>query len=1103
MNRIRGGATTLGAALFFALLVAAQVARAQEVTGRVIGKVTDEAGAPLGGVTVIAQGPQGEDATLTDDKGDYLFTTLVPGTYVLRFYVANASSQVEQPNVAVIADRTVRANARIAGAVQAAAQQTYVITGKVPSIDVGDTRVGANFDRDYFQNIPTGRTFGDAISRAPGTFVDPTGNVSIGGSTGLENIYVINGINVTGMEMGNLESGGQSLGGGTNLPVEFLSQLDISSGGYQAEFGGAMGGVINTLLKSGSNEWHGSAFTYFSPYWLSANPNPVVLVGSSLGMMRKPDFDTTIGAEVGGPIIKDKLFFWAGFAPRFNNTHVFRLTYAQEEDPAMPGQAVLDPNGNPVVHEVTDWRARVNESRKSLAYAATMDFLPRPDHRLTLALFGTPSFNEQMRSVFGTALDAIANPAWMKENLSKTNTDVSLRYLGKFLDKRLILEGNLGYHREDFNDRSPDAARNALNQLEYWGTSLWDLEHATGCQPTASGFNPCPVGVNSNPYHTGGFGMAKEYTGQRWIAELKLTHLLDLGGHHEIKGGYRLESVGFDQDRYYSGPAGSRALVILAPTGNNGGPPAFQGVPYYSTYNFFTLQPGQSPSDFGPGGRPFTDFLRTPIYQDNLKASVSSLSNAFFLQDNYSPAKLRNLSINVGARLEMQRLTDTYDVNFLDTNNLGPRIGVVYDPFADGRSKISAAYGRYFEAIPMNMSARYFGGEGILTRNGVPLDTCANQDAYSWTGNGEWGNCSRPAVGSPNDPALSGTNPFNNGSSYPVQPGIKGQYHNEIVATLERELMEDLTLRVDYVHRWIGRIIEDGTTDPSGSFAFVLANPGDIPDSALESVRNEIDRLDKEDPTGMDARIQSELGAAQAKLANLEGLQKAPKPKRTYDGITLSLSKRFSKNFFARASYTYSRLVGNYQGLFQAEGFGYFAPNGSNAYDTPDLYLNQNGYLPNDRPHQGRVDGYYTYQVGKGTITFGLSFAARSGVPRNYISAWYFNQPQNMLLPRGSAGRTPAVSQFDAKLMYGRPVTPTMKLDGFIDFFNIFNQQAVLATDDVYTFDPAAAIVNGTKADLPFAKNIFGSPVTPNPNYGHAFAYQLPFNARLGLRLTF
>ena len=108
-----------------------------------------------------------------------------------------------------------------------------------------------------------------------------------------------------------------------------------------------------------------------------------------------------------------------------------------------------------------------------------------------------------------------------------------------------------------------------------------------------------------------------------------------------------------------------------------------------------------------------------------------------------------------------------------------------------------------------------------------------------------------------------------------------------------------------------------------------------------------------------------------------------------------------------------------------------------------------------------------------------------------------------MLLPRGSAGRTPAVSQFDAKLMYGRPVTPTMKLDGFIEFFNIFNQQAVLATDDVYTFDPAAAIVNGTKADLPFAKNIFGSSVTPNPNYGHAFAYQLPFNARLGLRLTF
>ena len=85
--------------------------------------------------------------------------------------------------------------------------------------------------------------------------------------------------------------------------------------------------------------------------------------------------------------------------------------------------------------------------------------------------------------------------------------------------------------------------------------------------------------------------------------------------------------------------------------------------------------------------------------------------------------------------------------------------------------------------------------------------------------------------------AAGGTSPFNNGSSYPVQANLKGQYHNEIVATAEREIMEDLTVRADYIHRWIGKVIEDGTADPSGSFAFVLVNPGDIPQASIDAAK--------------------------------------------------------------------------------------------------------------------------------------------------------------------------------------------------------------------------------------------------------------------------
>ena len=155
MNRIRGGAAALG----LALLLCAGVAHAQEVRGGVVGHIVDQdTGMPLGGVTVIAQGPQGEDATLSDDKGDYFFTSLPVGTYVIRFYLANASTQVEQGNVGVAAEKTVRVNVKIASAAQAATQQTYVITGRPPVIDVGNTRVGAQFDEDFFRDVPLNRT---------------------------------------------------------------------------------------------------------------------------------------------------------------------------------------------------------------------------------------------------------------------------------------------------------------------------------------------------------------------------------------------------------------------------------------------------------------------------------------------------------------------------------------------------------------------------------------------------------------------------------------------------------------------------------------------------------------------------------------------------------------------------------------------------------------------------------------------------------------------------------------------------------------------------------------------------------------------------------
>jgi hypothetical protein len=1100
---IRVGAILLGLTILAAGGALSRSAWAQETTGRVTGSVTDkDSGAPLEGITVIVQGPQGEDATITDSKGQYSFTTLAVGTYVIRYYVSNVQA-AERPGVMVAAANTVRVNAKIAGSAQAAAQQTYVITGKAPTVDVGSPRLGATFDEDFALNVPVNPDYGAVIAKAPGAFIDPSGNVSIGGATGLENIYMVNGINVTGLQYGNLEAGAASLGGGTNLPTEFLTQIDVSSGGYQAEFGGATGGVINTVLKSGSNEFHGSVFGAYAPYWASANPKEVNVLGSAISGVRKPDFDDRIGFEVGGPLLKDKLFFWIGFAPQVVHSHVFRHVSGLQDDGM--GSNKLDAAGNPLTTALPYGTRRLNESRDIYNYAATINYIPHKDHKLEIVLFGTPSFNTQLRGDFsnGQQLNAAfpggnGAPTWAQESLTKTNTDLNLHWTSKLFDRHWQIEAMGGLHSEYFYDRSPDEALNSRNQLEYWGSSLWDLEHIPGCEPVGS-FQPCPVNPN---YRTGGFGQVKKYTGNRWSGELKSTHNFEGGGHHEIKYGWHMDYSTFDLNRYYSGPLGDRALVQLVP---NGGNP--DGAPYshINTQSFFGLQPGQNPVDFGPGDSmsrfPFSDLVNRPIYKDDLHAQVKSISNALFLQETYSPAPLRNLSVSVGSRFELQKLYDLNGGKFLDASNLGPRVGVVYDPFNDGRSKISAGYGRYYESVPLDIAARYFGGENYVVRTGVPASACTGHDnLYTWTGAGEATSCPVPPVGARTGDVAGGYNAVNNGAAQ-YQTHLQGQYQNEIVATFEREVMEDMTVRLDYTHRWLGTIIEDGYGD--GSFTDVVANPGHVPQEALDDAKKSADSLAMQSMQKPDdAALASQAATAQAKYNTLKTLGAAPKPERTYDALTISGNKRFSKNWMVHASYTYSRLIGNYEGLFQMQQ-NYFAPNGNNTYDTPDLYVNARGPLPNDHPHQGRVDGFYAVPVGPGKITFGLSFSARSGIPQSYISDLISGNQLVYLLPRGSGGRTPPITQFDGHIAYAQKLQKDVSLEAYVDLFNILDQRAATQIDENYTYDLAAPIENGTKKDLLFAKNAFGAPVTKNANYGRAISYQAPFYSRLGLRVKF
>src|SRR5215831_11247439 len=189
---------TLSALVAFALVLVAGRAFAQDATsGALTGVVTDTStGSPLAGVTVVAQGPQGEQGDITDDTGHYDIVGLVPGNYVLRLFYGNV--KVERQNVTVFADKKIQVNVPMQ--TKAATSETYTITEKAPTVDVGSTKIGTTITKEFTTNVPVGRNFETVATVAPGAQSDDNG-VAFAGTTSFENNYVIDGINVTSIHL--------------------------------------------------------------------------------------------------------------------------------------------------------------------------------------------------------------------------------------------------------------------------------------------------------------------------------------------------------------------------------------------------------------------------------------------------------------------------------------------------------------------------------------------------------------------------------------------------------------------------------------------------------------------------------------------------------------------------------------------------------------------------------------------------------------------------------------------------------------------------------------------------------------------------------------
>jgi len=308
-------------------LVGGGVAFAQLQTGNLYGTVVDEQGSALPGVTVTLSGQGAPQVQVTDAKGAFRFLNLSPASYQLKAELEGFST-IEYPNVAINVGR----NTQIEVTLSAAVEDVITVLGETPLLDERRISTGATISNSELEKIPTARDPWAVLQTTPGVLTDRInvgGNESgqqstyVGpGSSGDQAIWAVDGVVITDMA---------ALGSSpAYYDFDAFEEMQVTTGGSDSTI--ATGGVVlNIVTKRGTNEWRGTGRYYKSdkswqagtsvdkgsldkggPYNGDANNNagyaqPTIHQGNAIDQVAE------YGAELGGPIIKDRLWVWGSY----------------------------------------------------------------------------------------------------------------------------------------------------------------------------------------------------------------------------------------------------------------------------------------------------------------------------------------------------------------------------------------------------------------------------------------------------------------------------------------------------------------------------------------------------------------------------------------------------------------------------------------------------------------------------------------------------------------------------------------------------------------------------------------------------------------------
>jgi hypothetical protein len=481
------------AVLLAFLLVSAHPAMAQETTGTIKGRIVDAQGLAVPGATITVTGTQGAKTTVTDGEGRFTIPFLTPGTYVVRGSLEGFKS-VEQPGIAVSLGQTVDLPLKMDVGGLA---ETVQVTASTPIVNTASTTSGAVLSSDMLKDIPVGRRISDTLYLAPGVSSSGSAgraNPSISGSTGLDNQYVVDGVNITNQGYGALGSYSIIFGSlGNATPFDFVQEVQVKTGGYEAEFGQSTGGVVNVITKSGTNDLHGSVFGYARPSGIEGDYKQFQSVNGTVQTVGTDTFDG--GVEGGGPIVRNHVFFFGAI------------------NPGRESRTFNAPEGFPLLS-----LGDIDRERTTLSYSTKGTWQVNNAHRLDASFFGDPSTGDvgpQRTS------SLVREETTSFSSLEYGGHNQTVRYNG-VLSSAFLLEGSYG---------------RALNRiLELPSVDTWNVRDLTGERTVTTG------GIGF--YEAGNRSLNNQYS-------IKATNIFS---GHQVRYGFQYDDVNYSQINQRTGP---------------------------------------------------------------------------------------------------------------------------------------------------------------------------------------------------------------------------------------------------------------------------------------------------------------------------------------------------------------------------------------------------------------------------------------------------------------------------------------------------------------------------------------------------------------------